>query len=421
MNTSGGMRGIVWFALVLITVSCSRKQEIAERVATVFTQRNAVAPYFTSDATGKPVLCWTATDDSVLYYAVYDRFSGSFGTPLAVPPSKGTTGHGESMNKVAFLGDGTVIAVFEMKHPTENNKYAGSILYAQSFDNGANWTKAKFVHSDTLKDNSRSFFDVVMLPDGEVGAVWLDGRLRLGSEGSSLYFARTKGHEGFQRDQPIGHTVCQCCRTDISTDPRGNVHIIYRDIEATAEGSVRDFMHIISTDSGKTFSAPRAVSNDNWIVDGCPHTGASMAAGDERIEVVWFTAGGRPGLYYASSSNGADFAPRRIISETARHPQMASMGSTSVIVVEESRAPMSVAASHGDHGMNSGTPIVAIWHSADGTLVRTVIDDSGEYPVVTFADYQTVLIAYTAGYNVVVRRAMVVDALNQVIRCGRFR
>src|SRR5690606_8404900 len=323
---------------------------------------------------------WTATDDSVLYYGVYDRYSGTFGTPVAVPPSKGTTGHGESMNKVAFRGDGTVVAVFERRHPTEKNKYAGSILYAQSFDNGASWTKAECVHSDTLKGNSRSFFDVVMLPDGEVGAVWLDGRLRLGSEGSSLFFARTKGHEGFQQDQQIGETVCQCCRTDISTDPNGNVHVVYSDIEATPGGSVRDFMHIISTDSGKTFSAPRAVSNDNWIVDGCPHTGASMAAGDDRIEVAWFTAGGRPGLYYSSSSNGGMFAQRALISETARHPQMASMGRLSVIVAEESHAAASVAAKHSDHShMNGGASIVAVCRGADGMLTRIVVSDSGEY------------------------------------------
>ena len=407
MKTNGRMWGMFWAAVVVGLLSCNGEQESTETVVTVFTQRNAVAPYFTTDATGKPVLCWTATDDSVLYYGVYDRYSGTFGTPVAVPPSKGTTGHGESMNKVAFRGDGTVVAVFERRHPTEKNKYAGSILYAQSFDNGASWTKAECVHSDTLKGNSRSFFDVVMLPDGEVGAVWLDGRLRLGSEGSSLFFARTKGHEGFQQDQQIGETVCQCCRTDISTDPNGNVHVVYRDIEATPGGSVRDFMHIISTDSGKTFSAPRAVSNDNWIVDGCPHTGASMAVSDGRLEVVWFTAGGRPGLYYSFSlDDGKTFAPRELISENARHPQMVSANGWAAIVVEESEQGNSVAVSHGGHHEPATTPSVVVWwRNKEGNLAHTVADDNGgEFPVATFVDEETLLVGYEARGGVVVRR-----------------
>src|SRR6187399_3117706 len=66
--------------------------------------------YFTTDQLGNPVLCWTAGEQekSLLYYSVYNKKSGTFGKSILVTPSKGTSMHGESMNKLAFKNDGTV-------------------------------------------------------------------------------------------------------------------------------------------------------------------------------------------------------------------------------------------------------------------------------------------------------------------------
>src|SRR5690349_10239237 len=161
--------------------------------------------YFTTDQLGNPVLCWTGgeKEQSLLYYSVYNKKSGTFGKNILVMPSKGTSMHGESMNKLAFKKDGTVVAVYERKHPTATNKFAGSILYTQSFDHGKTWTKEKYLHTDTLREYGRSYFDIVTLADGEIGAAWLDGRNKTGNDGTSLYFSKTKNKEGFQRDKQI--------------------------------------------------------------------------------------------------------------------------------------------------------------------------------------------------------------------------
>ncbi|HLT80485.1 MAG TPA: sialidase family protein [Cyclobacteriaceae bacterium] len=406
MKTNNTGRLMLGMAVAVIMASCSARPA-DDKFVTVFTATNATAPYFTSGPAGT-VLCWTGVgpEGDMMYYATYNRQSGTFDAPIAVTPSRGTDANGERMNKVAFRRDGTVVAVFGRKHPTEKNKYASSILYTQSFDDGATWTEPKFVHSDTLEDNSRSFFDVAALPDGEVGVAWLDGRHRPGSEGSSLFFARTLGRDGFQHDQQVGETVCQCCRTAIRADPQGHVHIIYRDIEATVNGTVRDFAHIVSSDSGKTFSVPRMVSNDNWIVDGCPHTGASMSADSDRLEVVWFTAGGRPGLYYSFSSDGGDtFASREFISGAARHPQLASKGGQSVIVAEENEQHAAVTGGHEHHGDNTDASIVIYLRDHDGTVMKDIVDrQGGAFPVVTFIDDETLLIAYVGEGDVLVKK-----------------
>lgn len=339
-----------------------------------------------------------------LRYAVYNEAQKEFADPVSIPASEGTSIHNESMNKIAFKKDGTIVAVFSKKHPTEKNKYAGSILYCQSFDQGRTWTKEKFLHSDTLADNSRSFFDITTLPDGEIGAVWVDSRFKSGKEGSALFFTKTKGNEGFEPDHQIGETVCECCRTDLYVDPANNVHVVYRDIESTVKGQVRDFVHAISTDHGVTFTASGKVSPDNWLIDGCPHTGASMAENQTGLFVAWFTAGGQPGLYFTKSlDNGSTFQPRQLLSEEARHPQMVASCDKIVAVWDETQQQHAMHAGHSGHAAD---------HVASGVITFSVIgeqkvkipgSEGAEFPVVYAVSPDLSLVAYSKDDKVVAR------------------
>jgi hypothetical protein len=365
--------------------------------------------YFTTDHLGNAVLCWTAGENqnSFLYYSVYDKKSGAFGKNSIVTPSKATGMHGESMNKLAFKKDGTIVAVYERKHPTEKNKFAGSIFYTQSFDQGKTWTKEKFLHTDTVKEYGHSYFDVVTLADGEVGAVWLDGRNQNGNEGTALYFSKTKNRGGFQPDKQVGETVCQCCRTDLYVDQQGNLHLLYRDIESTIKGQVRDFVHIVSNDNGVTFSLAEKISEDNWIISGCPHTGASMCGNDQEIGVVWYTAGGTPGLYYTSSNLKENkFQSRQLISENARHPQLALWGNQSVVIWEEESKMTEQDHSEGSmHHESRGSIIFSILNNTNKVESKAIVDDNGgEFPVLIGVSSQETLVAYTKDHQVWVKK-----------------
>lgn len=395
--------------LFLFVIGCNRRTEVESlEVMAVPNVQPSGGAYFTQDHLGNAVLCWTTGEDGngQVSFATYNNESESFDQPIVVLPSKGTGLHSESMNKIAFKADGTIIAVFERKHPTEKNKYAGSILYSQSFDKGKTWTGEKFIHTDTTS-NSRSFFDIATLPDGEVGAIWVDGRLQLGESGSSLFFSKTKDHEGFTQDRQIGETVCECCRTDLYTDPAGNVHILYRDIESSIKGQIRDFAHAVSLDSGATFSTSRKVSEDNWNIDGCPHTGASMSENLNGLAIVWFTAGGLPGLYYTfSTDNGNTFQKRQLISEQARHPQIASNGNELMIVWDESKQQShQMHAGHDakDTQRNNST-VLAVLDIQNNVSNKNIIDQGGEFPVLSVSNSKGVLVAYTKNKQVVVRR-----------------
>jgi hypothetical protein len=99
-------------------------------------------------------------------------------------------------------------------------------------------------------------------------------------------------------------------------------------------GNIRDIAFTVSRDGGRTFAAPLRVSDDRWVLDGCPENGPAMAVdGLNRVHMVWPTLvnGSTPGseptlaLFYAVSSDGHQFTPReRIPTEgLPRHPQIA--------------------------------------------------------------------------------------------------
>ncbi|MFN6945140.1 MAG: exo-alpha-sialidase [Cytophagaceae bacterium] len=321
-----------YIILFVLLTACSSPQD----TSTIISQSSGQAPYLTKDHLGNTVLSWTEKDssgDTWVYYATAEKESKNFGSALKVPASRGAAIHDESMNKLAFAANGNMIAVFEKKMPSDKNKYAGQILYSVSEDQGKNWTEPLPIHSDTTAEFSRSFFDLALLPDGEVGAVWLDGRLQLGKKGTTLFFTKTENGKRFIEDKPIGQTVCQCCRTSFLADEQGMLHVVYRNI---ISDTIRDMVHITSSDTGKTFTTPTRISADNWITDGCPHTGPSIARTAEGLHFTWFTAGGGTGVYYCrSEDNGRSFTNRLMLGHDARHPQMANAGETLAITWDE--------------------------------------------------------------------------------------
>ncbi|MFC3199266.1 hypothetical protein ACFOET_16710 [Parapedobacter deserti] len=321
----------------------------------------ATAPYFTHDTNGIPVLCWTESDhiDSAyhLAFATYDPASGGFGATTVVTGSEGLGTSPESMGKVAFKDDGTIIAMFAKPFLHEKNRFAGAIYYTTSTDNGASWSPPQFLHSDTARHYGRNFFDMARLGNGEIGAVWLDGR-DTSVTGSTLYFAATAPGQGFGNETVLHRGTCECCRTDLHIDHAGTVHVAYRSLmypPALFGQQVRDMAYVRSTDHGASFSAQATISEDHWAIQACPHTGPTLAAHHDRLHAVWFTGGEPAGLYYAHSSAGhTTFGQRMLLSATGSHPQAMAIGSDTVLVVYGNHGPSS-AGGHGAHSHDHGS------------------------------------------------------------------
>lgn len=347
------------FVLIIALASCQNPKEGSDinhySEATIISnpETDASGAFFTEDHQGRAVLAWTEEisdeEGHIVKYAVWNNQLSKFGNPISVNSSAGCRAHTESMNKVAFKADGTVICVFAKRTPTKENRFAGELYYTSSVDEGLSWSKPKFLHvGNTTKGLSRSFFDIAQLDDGEVAAIWLDSRLtKKRGDGSSLFFAKTGKSNQFESDKVIGTSTCECCRTELYVSPQGDIHALYRDIW---QDSIRDMSIVSSRDNGSTFSSPQKVVDDNWVINGCPHTGPSIASSQDKLHCIWYTMGGGSGIYTSTSVDaGKSFSKKQLLSATGTHPQVVSLSNgNTVFLWEESSAPEPTH-QHGNH------------------------------------------------------------------------
>jgi hypothetical protein len=320
----------------LVFAGCVKRDEIRRLSSN---DANAESVFVTQDQKGNPVVAWTERKGGELtfHFAVSPDGGRSFSDKVSVPLTKDVATHAEGMPKVAFGKDGTIIAAYEKKAPTDENKYAGAIFYVVSSDGGKSWTREKYLHSDTTAGRSRSYFDIERLPDGEIGASWLDIKLDGGTGGRSVKFARTQGQAEFGSEVLVDSSACQCCRIDVNAEPDGNITIAYRGLTMGTMGrSIRDIMIATSRNGGKDFTTPVKLSQDDWVIDACPHTGASLSSESNMMYAAWYTEGNGTGIYYSTRShNDFSFGPRQLISNRGRRPQLSASDKGVVVVWEE--------------------------------------------------------------------------------------
>jgi len=283
---------------------------------------------------------------NILKFAFFDNETQQFSEPITVSPSKGLQMHAESMAKVGITAKGIIYAVFRVKAKSNRSMFGGTMYYTISSDKGKTWSDKVKLTADP-NSTSQSFFDIAMLPDGEIGITWLDSRMPIhkGRNGKTLYFAKTNMNKGFQNEIPIAGSTCECCRTEIYIDQHKRIHVAYRNIIekdeevlntnfVVSDVEIRDMYYVLSEDNGKTFSSPIPISKDNWHINGCPHTGPSLALNGADLGALWFTAAdNNAGIFFTSKTKG-QFNERELLSADGRHPQMISLNGKFFVVYE---------------------------------------------------------------------------------------
>ena len=304
---------------------------------------NSEAPYLFNNGE-RTILNWTQRaehdkKDNILKFAFFNPDTGQFDSIITVPNSKGLQDHMETMAKVGIKKDGTILAVYRKKSPTDRSRFGGLLYYVTSKDKGKTWPAEHRLVQDTTS-TSQSFYDIALLPNGNMGLTWLDSRSK--RRGKTLYFAQTDTNDIFSQQKPVAFSTCECCRTDLYVDPRGQIHIAYRNlIEPDEPGfdgqgftEIRDMYYLKSVDTAKTFTEPIPISRDNWHVNGCPHTGPSLAYNGQKLGAIWFTGKQPSGLYFTTKTDDKAFLPRKSISKEGRHPQMIAMNGKFYAVYE---------------------------------------------------------------------------------------
>ncbi|SFE61476.1 sialidase family protein [Spirosoma endophyticum] len=297
-------------------------------------------PRLTTDAAGNPLLSWVEKEGdkgAAFYFATSADGGQTFGEKTMVKAPATIAVHAEGMPKIEEKADGTLLAVFEVPKPTEQSRFAGDLLYTLSTDQGKTWTDAKPVHQDASPGKSHSFSDITRLPNGEIGIAWLDEKLP-GREGRPVVFAQTTKGKGFGAAVLVDDNACQCCRTNVFVDAKRNIHLTYRDLLPPAKtGNIasRDISTAVSADGGKTFSKPQVVFPDHWQVNACPHAGPVVTQLGNDMLITWFS-GKENAVGLRLARLGSDRLASSVLSNRAKHPQVATAGNQLVWVWDES-------------------------------------------------------------------------------------
>jgi hypothetical protein len=184
---------------------------------------------------------------------------------------------------IAFLADGTMAASWFVATNLQREAYNTSI--ALSRDSGKTWSKPVIPHKD-LKERQHGFASFVPSPDGKLGTLWLDGR-RMDNDGfgdMSLMYAAIGKDGAVGPEATLDSRVCECCQTSIAAIPNGLI-AVYRD---RSPKEIRD-ISIVRYTNGK-WSAPEALSHDNWETESCPVNGPAISSNGRNVAVAWFTA-----------------------------------------------------------------------------------------------------------------------------------
>ena len=169
--------------------------------------------------------------------------------------------------------------------------YAYDVRMATSKDGGATWS-ASFLLNRDGKQAEHGFASLAALPNGGVGATWLDGRNMTGgghdgheSGGDmTIRYATVDADGKIANDVMLDERTCECCTTGMAISDGGPV-IAYRD--RTAD-EIRDISYVTRRATGWT--KPRDIQTDGWKINGCPVNGPQVDAIGNRVVTAWFTA-----------------------------------------------------------------------------------------------------------------------------------
>jgi hypothetical protein len=326
----------------------------------------------------------------------------------------------ETPHEVAAHGENIPILVLRSMRELyvlwqgRNGNHEGSVLrLARSTDWGTTFSKSVTVDPGS---ESQGFYTMSVSPEGIVYVAWLDGRER-GGEGAGLYIARSNNRGlSFEKSLRVASNVCPCCRPSLSFDDREGVYISWRGV---SHGDVRDIQVASSPDAGATWSKPTEIAEDNWRLNACPHSGASLAMLGKRLFVSWHTVReGTSQLYLAwSDDGGKTFSPRTNLRGTvldANHPMLVAHGNK-IGVVFQGRDPKD------NEGWGRQNTYYREIH-AQGKLSDLVnaghLDGSVNYPELLYEDPDHVFVVWHENGDEHPRVVMIRGRLNGSLSTG---
>ena len=361
----------VLVSLVFLT-GCNRFAADASR-ATVFqpvqisaTDVDAAEPVTATAPDGGFYVAWVnhnANSQSDVMLARYDSEGATSGSPVMVNQQAGVATAWRGDPPSVAVADRSVYVLWTARVEADGKK-GTDIYFSVSHDQGKSFASPVKVNDDKLP-GAHGMHSLAVANDGKIYAAWLDERNIIQPKPSKhagghhmesnreLFVAySTDGGKTFSANRKVAENVCPCCKTALAVSSDGTLYASWRQV---LPGNFRHIAVASSTDGGASFSSPVIVSDDKWMLQGCPVSGPSLSAdASGTLKVVWYAAGENdaPGLYFAETRDkGRTFSPRSLVMQE-------TVKGTPAIVGANDRA-------------------VAIWQGAVGQQPETKVRELG--------------------------------------------
>jgi hypothetical protein len=310
---------------------------------------------------------------------------------------------------VAVAPDNTVHVVWTGRVEAAS-KHATDIYLSSSRDQGQTFAAPVKVNDDA-KPNSHGMHSLAVDGDGRIYVAWLDERnvVPMPANGANSHHTEsnrelfvshsTDGGRTFSSNQSIAKDACPCCKTALMIAPDQRLYLSWRQV---LPGDFRHIAIAASSDRGESFSQPVIVSDDQWVLKGCPVSGAAMTTdNDGTARVMWYAGredSNDQGLYWSASKDGGKtFAPRNLVASgfTRSNPLLVTLGDKQVAMWEASVNSVSEIHATTFPGPPKGSIVIA-----KGELPAAVVQENRVFVsyMVKNGDQQSVWVV-SAGYR----------------------
>lgn len=269
------------------------------------------------------------------------------GSPVRVnrQPSVATAWRGDQPS-LAVAGDGSVYVVWTARVDA-GDKHGTDLYLSVSNDRAQTFASEVKINDDKIP-GPHGMHSLAVAKDGRIYVSWLDERnihvKKPSTKGEGhhmesnrdLFLAHsTDGGRTFSANRKVASEACPCCKTALAVATDGTLYAGWRQV---LPGNFRHIAVMSSTDGGANFSSPLIVSDDRWMLEGCPVSGPSLSVDPAgKLKVLWYAAGeaNAPGLYFAESADkGRSFSSRQLlVQEAVRGTPALSTGQNNAIAV----------------------------------------------------------------------------------------
>ncbi len=279
--------------LVFVLVSCKEKKDdkIVKTISSIEspTKIGSKQPYLFANE-DQLVMSWTQKVNDSMFTLNYSELTKNEWTK----PVEIVTGDNWFVNWADFpaiaKNNDNLLVHFLQK--SDSKTFAYDVRLMLSNTNGDTWSNDFLLHSDSTK-TEHGFVTLLPYKGDSFFVTWLDGRNTGGDSHGDEHSSMGAMNIRTATVLPTGHVVddtlvdgktCDCCQTSAAITAKGPI-IVYRD---RTDKEVRDIY--ISRLLDGSWTAPKSIHNDNWVINGCPVNGPKAVAYKNTLAVAWFTA-----------------------------------------------------------------------------------------------------------------------------------